>query len=90
MLTFLLAMQAVTLYGTFLLLRKGILIMATVQELKDAMEAIKTGVDTLEADIKALNDKVAAGSPVTQADLDALAESAKAIVADIADDSDRK
>jgi Skp family chaperone for outer membrane proteins len=55
--------------------------MSTVQEIKDAFQALSDTVDAeraevvgfltgLKAEIQALKDQIAAGSPATQADLD--------------------
>lgn len=71
------------------LLRKVNHIMATLKELNDTLDAVAAGVDGLEAQIAALKAQVAAGSPITQADLDALAAKAAAIGSDIADTSDQ-
>jgi cell division protein FtsB len=64
-------------------------IMATVQELKDALASIADGVNALEQGIKDLKAQVAAGGVVSQADLDELAAKAAEIVSDIADTSDQ-
>jgi uncharacterized protein YoxC len=72
-----------------LLLRKVGKIMATLAELNSAIDAVATGVDGLEAAIADLKAQLAAGSPVTQADLDALFDKVQAIGADIADASDQ-
>ena len=63
--------------------------MATLAEVNAALDAVASGVDGLEAHIKDLKAQVAAGSAVTQADLDALAAKAAAVSADIADTSDQ-
>ena len=58
--------------------------MATLQDMKDSLAAIATGVTALGVSIKDLKAQVAAGGgPVSQADLDALAVQAADIVADI-------
>ena len=75
--------------GPIILSRKVGALMATVQELKDALAKIAAGVDALESAIKDLKAQVAAGGAVTQADLDELAKSAADVVADIADTSDQ-
>lgn len=63
--------------------------MATVQDLKDSLKAIGEGVNALEDGIKDLKAQLAAGGAVTQADLDELAATAAAVVADIADTTDQ-
>lgn len=49
-------------------------IMATVQQLKDAVAAeaaeVKARIDSLEAEVKALKDQIAAGGTITEAQLD--------------------
>ena len=49
-------------------------IMATLQELKDAVAAeaaeVKARVDALQAEVQALKDQLAAGGTVTEAQLD--------------------
>lgn len=72
----------------FFLIRKVEEFMATLQELNDTLDAVAEGVNGLEAAIKDLKAQVAAGGVVSQADLDALFEKAKAIGSDIADTSD--
>lgn len=64
-------------------------IMASLQEVKDQLAVVAAGVDGLEQKVKELKEQLAAGSPVTQADLDALFDQVAAIGADIADDSDQ-
>ena len=64
-------------------------IMATLKELNDLIDGVAVGVDGLEAAIKDLKAQVAAGSPVSQADLDALVAKVQAIGTDIADTSDQ-
>ena len=71
------------------LLRKVDHIMSTLKELNDLLDGVATGVDGLETAIKDLKAQVAAGSPVSQADLDALVTKVQAIGADIADPSDQ-
>ncbi len=85
----LLSMLAGIVGGITKLLDIGSKIMATLQELKDSLQAVADGVDALEAGIKDLKAQVAAGGVVSQADLDALAAKAAEIVADIADTSDQ-
>lgn len=75
--------------GIIYLVGKVDKIMATVQEIQDALATIAAGVDALEAAIADLKAKVAAGGVATQADLDALGAKAAAIVADLADASDQ-
>jgi X-X-X-Leu-X-X-Gly heptad repeat protein len=65
-------------------------IVATVQELKDALAALAAGVDELEAGLKDLKAQVAAGGTASQADLDDLAAKAAEISADIKDTSDQE
>lgn len=89
MLILLAGLQAVGLAGILLLLRKVSIIMAKLQDLKDALAAVATGVDGLEAAITALKEQIASGTPVTQEELDALLTSVQAIGADIADPSDQ-
>ncbi len=67
--------------------RQGVTIMATVDELNAKMDAIPPVLDAIEADtnglkkqIQALSDQIAAGTPVTQAQLDALTIKADGIV----------
>lgn len=71
--------------------RQGDSIVATLQELKDELTAIKTAVDAAKAtaeaqiaEIKRLSDLLAAGTLVTQADLDALDAQADEILAALA------
>jgi ABC-type transporter Mla subunit MlaD len=64
-------------------------IMSTVKELSDALDTVAAGVNALEASIKDLKAKVASGGVATQADIDALAQKAADIVADLADTSDQ-
>lgn len=63
--------------------------MATLAEVNAALDKVASGVDGLEAQIADLKAKVAAGSAVTQADLDALADRVSAVSADISDTSDQ-
>lgn len=78
---------------------KGEQIMATLAELQAKIEAINITIDEertqvqgllvgLRAQIQALQDQIAAGSLVSQAQLDALAASADAIVARVRDISE--
>lgn len=83
------ALQAVSVAGLVLLLRKGHTIMANLQDLKAAIAAVAKGVDGLEEAITGLKAQLAAGGAVTQADLDELFASVQAIGADIADPSDQ-
>ena len=86
----LVGMLAAILTQNHKLLKHQETFMATVQELRDALAAVAAGVDKLEAGIKDLKAQVAAGGVVSQADLDELAASAAAVVADIADTSDQE
>ena len=45
---------------------------ATLQQVVDAVTAIGTSLVGITGDIQALKDQIAAGSPVSQADLDNL------------------
>ena len=58
------------------IIHTGERIMATLQQVKDAVAAeaaeVKTKVDQLEADVQALKDQIAAGTAATAADLDDL------------------
>jgi cell division protein FtsB len=67
--------------------RQGVNIMATVDELNAKMDAIPPVLDAIEADtnglkaqIQTLSDQIAAGTPVSQAQLDALVVKADGIV----------
>jgi primosomal protein N'' len=71
--------------------QQGQHIMATLQEVKDELTAIKTAVDAGKVTaqqqidlIAQLTAQIAAGSPVTQADLDALDAQADEILAALA------
>lgn len=55
--------------------------MATLADLQGHLNDISTGVDVLKQQIADLKAQVAAGSPVTQADLDALDATAQGIIA---------
>lgn len=63
-------------------------IMATEQDLQNDLDAIRDGVTTaltaLNATIADLKAQIAAGSPVTQEQLDALDAEAKTIIAGLA------
>ena len=74
-----------------MLLFQGGKVMATVQELSDELDAIKTAVDGVKADSAAqkqliadLKAQLAAGSPVSQAQLDDLDAKADSILAVLA------
>lgn len=71
---------AVAVFGLFDINGKVDDLMATLQDVQTDLQAITDGVATLATEIADLKAKVAAGSPVTQADLDALDVKAKAIV----------
>lgn len=67
--------------------KQGDKIMATVDELNAKMDAIPPVLDAIEADtnglkaqIQTLSDQIAAGTPVTQAQLDALTIKADSIL----------
>jgi len=67
---------------------QGSAIMATVNELSSELTAIKTAVDEVKridleqiAEIQALKDQIAAGTPVTQEQLDSLDAQADSILA---------
>jgi chromosome segregation ATPase len=71
-----------------MLIFQGGKIMATVQELSDELDAIKTAVDSVKATaaeqiakIAELQAQIAAGSPVSQAQLDDLDAKADSILA---------
>ena len=64
--------------------------MATVQELSDELDAIKSAVDAVKAtvaqqiqQIADLQAQIVAGTPVTQAQLDELDAKADSIIADL-------
>jgi len=66
---------------------QGVKLMANVKELSDELDAIKTAVDAVKAtvdaqivEIAALKDQIAAGTPVTQEQLDALDAKADSIL----------
>lgn len=82
-------MQAVILLLNYELLKHWRCIMSTFQEIQATLDEVAAGVNALEASIADLKAKVAAGSAVSQADLDALGAKAAEIVADIADTSDQ-
>jgi len=78
---------------------QGAIIMGSIQDLKDAIEATKadivaekaevqTALTDLRAQIQALKDQIAAGTAVTQADLDALIQSVKDIDTGVKDISE--
>lgn len=69
---------------------QGVTIMADVQELSNELDTIKTKVDAVlvtgqeqVALIQALKDQIAAGTPVTQEQLDALDAKADSILASL-------
>lgn len=71
-----------------LVLVQGVKLMATVKELSDELDAIKTAVDTVKAlvatqvtQIADLTAQLAAGTPVSQAQLDDLDAKADGILA---------
>ena len=73
--------------------KQGESIMASFQEVSDELDAIKTAVDAVKelgkqqiAEIQALKDQLAAGSPVTQEQLDSLDTKADSILAELAPD----
>lgn len=82
-------MLAVIIRQNTLLLNEAHKIMATLAEVNATLDSVADGVNALEAQIADLKAQVAAGSAVTQADLDALGEKAAGIAADIADTSDQ-
>lgn len=70
---------------------QGVQVMATVQELSDELDAIKTAVDEVKVlgqaqvdEIAALKAQIAAGTPVSQEQLDALDTKADSILAALA------
>lgn len=69
---------------------QGEQIMATVKELSDELDAIKTAVDGVKATVQTqitqiadLQAQIAAGTPVTQQQLDDLDAKADSILADL-------
>lgn len=82
-------MLAVVTYQNHQLLKNGDKLMATLADVNAALDKVASGVDALETQIADLKAKVAAGSTVSQADLDALSNRVSAISNDISDTSDQ-
>jgi hypothetical protein len=57
--------------------------MATLQEVLDTVSAIANSVTAVRGDIQMLKDQLAAGSPVTQQQLDDLLVSLQSVASDV-------
>lgn len=87
MIKILLAIAAINAVIQFLILKQNKTIMATVQQLQDALNTLQQAVDTKQQEvideIKSLKDQIAQGGTVTEADLDGLLTTVEGIRTDI-------